>query len=598
MSVNAIDCARLTGQTIYTIEVFRPVRNMWNRVQDWARASVSSAGLSWMSKYIYSYHRIMLHNLSPREPVTLNWPMYSYPPPHFLVGYQRLVQICNDYIFDTRAYSRIRYTENLSFGSHTLNWSVMTNCSYTVNTGAYHRFLDLEDFQHSLEQIQQSILTERIVADLALIQPMRGYGTTNIDDERNIPVEQLLQEQLKDIGVCQGQAWGMADRVRIQRAGRKDLTLLKAIRRLKTAYFNYLISRYLPTNNVNELNLPCDCFWLDAFIEKFAPGDEFVSPRDLQSIPVQALLKCVTSALSLPDCINTPIQGGAFVLRPREGNRAVTETMRRNRGEMIEQFIDRLPVRRRQRRHPVEQEVEPERETTFEEEVQLAISNAIRLLEEELTVSARQHEFFNFAIHFYNVVQRLEALGDINEMTIRRWVLYFFVAEHIATTLNYLNHAIRVAVPFSRHVMLNMAQVVMRARDDRGDLIYSRVWNEGGENAFSRIMDRIGIDLSATIERAGQGELDEDEIEQFMSDIQHHENSGDVSEILRQVATNDTHIDSMELSFRFRVTGPVVFAGNKEIQNINRRVVQYATLLRQNRENLPPLNSPVRLPQV
>ncbi|ALE15296.1 pTP [bottlenose dolphin adenovirus 2] len=597
MSVNAIDCARLTGQTIYTIEVFRPVRNIWSRVQEWARASISAAGLSWMSKYIYRYHRIMLYNLSPREPATINWPLYNYPPPHFLVGYQKLVQICNDYVFDTRAYSRLKYFEHISFGNHTVNWSVMTNCSYTINTGAYHRFLDMEDFEDSLTNIQHAILTERIVADLALIRPMRGFGATHMDGERNVPVEQLLQEQFKDIGVCQDQAWGMADRIRIQRAGRKDLVLLRTIRRLKTAYFHFLISKYLQNDEHNILSLPCDCFWLDAFVEKFADLTQESESVDFSQIPTQILIKCIIDSLSLPNTTGSVLEGGAFTLRPREGNRAVTEAMRRQRGEMIEQFVDRLPVRRRQRRPiPVVVHNETEEETNFFEEVRLAIVETIRLLEEELTVSARQHEFFNFAVNFYSVFQRLEALGDINELTMRRWVMYFFVAEHIATTLNYLHHALRISVPFSRHVMLNMAQVVMRARDESGQLIYSRVWNEGGENAFSRIINRISIDLAATVERAGHGELDEEEIEQFMTDIQLHENSGDLAEILRQVATNDANIDSMELSFRFRVTGPVVFAGNREIQNINRRVIQYASTLRQNRENLPELNAAINLP--
>ena len=546
----------------------------------------------------------MLMNLSPREPATLNWPLYNYPPPHLLVGYQRLVQICNDYIFDTRAYSRLKYSEHVSFGNQIINWSVMTNCSYTINTGAYHRFLDMDDFQRTLSAIQQAVLAERIVADLALIRPMRGFGTTQMDGERNIPVEQLLQEQYKDIGVCQDQAWGMADRSRIQRAGRKDLVLLKNIRRLKTAYFNYLISRYLPDQN--PLNLPCDCFWLDAFVDKFAGSEDDPSGNSiqLQTIPTQTLIKCIIDALSLPNCAGAIMRGGAFTLRPREGNRAVTEAMRRRRGEMIEQFIDRLPVRRRRRRAPPPQvlseteddPMEEEPVTTFEEEVRSAVAETIRLLEEELTVSARQHDFFNFAVNFYGVIQRLEALGDINELTLRRWVLYFFVAEHIATTLNYLNHAIRIAVPFSRHVMLNLGQVVMRARDETGQLVYSRVWNEGGENAFVSIMRRISVDLAATVERAGHGELDEEELEQFMSDIALHENSGDVGEILKQVATNDATIDSMELSFRFRVTGPVVFSGNREIQNINRRVVQVATQMRQQRLELPMLNEVVRLP--
>ncbi len=144
-------------------------------------------------------------------------------------------------------------------------------------------------------------------------------------------------------------------------------------------------------------------------------------------------------------------------------------------------------------------------------------------------------------------------------MTLRRWVMYFFVCEHIATTLNYLFQRLRNYAVFARHVELNVAQVVMRARDDTGDVVYSRVWNENGLNAFSLHGGRISNDLAATVERAGWGELQEEEIDQFMSEIAYQDNSGDVQEILRQVAVNDAEIDSVELSFRFRVRGRYVF---------------------------------------
>lgn len=101
------------------------------------------------------------------------------------------------------------------------------------------------------------------------------------------------------------------------------------------------------------------------------------------------------------------MRGGVFTLRPRENGRAVTETMRRRRGEVIERFIDRLPVRRRRRRVPPppaappeeeemlveEEEIEEEIPGDFEREVRTTIAELIRLLEEELTVSARNSQF-------------------------------------------------------------------------------------------------------------------------------------------------------------------------------------------------------------
>ena len=598
------------------MDYFLPLRNIWNRVREFPRASTTAAGITWMSRYLYGYHRLMLEDLAPGAPATQRWPLYRQPPPHFLVGYQYLVRTCNDYVFDSRAFSRLRYSEVVQPGLQTVNWSLMANCTYTINTGAYHRFVDMDDFQDTLTRVQQAILAERVVADLALVQPLRGVGVTRMEDSASASddIERLMHDYYKNLSRCQGQAWGMAERLRIQQAGPKDLVLLATIRRLKNAYFNYIISNR-NSNSVHRaatcLSLPCDCDWLDAFLERFS------DPVDLDALtsPTPQLIRCIVSALSLPNG-DPPhyreMTGGVFTLRPRERGRAVTETMRRRRGEMIERFVDRLPVRRRRRRAPppppppeeeIEEEVVMEEEEEeeeapgdFEREVRATIAELIRLLEDELTVSARNAQFFNFAVDFYEAMERLEAIGDISEMPLRRWIMYFFVTEHIATTLNYLFQRLRNYAVFTRHVELNLAQVVMRARDSDGDVVYSRVWNESGLGAFSQLMGRISNDLAATVERAGRGDLQEEEIEQFMSEIAYQDNSGDVQEILRQAAVNDAEIDSVELSFRFKVTGPVVFTQRRQIQDVNRRVVAHASALRAQHRDLPERHADVPLP--
>ncbi|AGT76667.1 DNA terminal protein [Human mastadenovirus D] len=614
MALSVNDCARLTGQTVPTMDYFLPLRNIWNRVRDFPRASTTAAGITWMSRYLYGYHRLMLEDLAPGAPATQRWPLYRQPPPHFLVGYQYLVRTCNDYVFDSRAFSRLRYSEVVQPGLQTVNWSLMANCTYTINTGAYHRFVDMDNFQDTLTRVQQAILAERVVADLALVQPLRGVGVTRMEDSAsaaNDDIERLMHDYYKNLSRCQGQAWGMAERLRIQQAGPKDLVLLATIRRLKNAYFNYIISN----RNCNSdhraatcLSLPCDCDWLDAFLQKFSDPVDL----DVLTSPTPQLIRCIISALSLPNGdppYYREMTGGVFTLRPREQGRAVTETMRRRRGEMIERFVDRLPVRRRRRRAPppppppeeIQEEVVMEQEEEeapgdFEREVRATIAELIRLLEDELTVSARNAQFFNFAVDFYEAMERLEAIGDISEMPLRRWIMYFFVTEHIATTLNYLFQRLRNYAVFTRHVELNLAQVVMRARDVDGDVVYSRVWNESGLGAFSQLISRISNDLAATVERAGRGDLQEEEIEQFMSEIAYQDNSGDVQEILRQAAVNDAEIDSVELSFRFKVTGPVVFTQRRQIQDVNRRVVAHASALRAQHRDLPERHADVPLP--
>lgn len=522
-----------------------------------------------------------------------------------------MVKTCNDYVFDSRVFSRVRYSETAAPMQHYLNWSVMANCSYTVNTGAYHRFVDIENFAETLAQVQQAILAERVAADLALLRPtLRGFGTATVGRD-NVPVARLMQSFYKDIGQCQERAWGLADKSRIENAGPKDLAVLTAIRRLKTAYCHFMTAS---KSQQTFLSLPCDYgSWLSAFVDKFSDPTNGEFQQRLRELPTQTLTKCIIDALSLPQesGVSPGLSGGAFELRPRENGRAVTLEMRRRRGETVERFIESLPLRRRRRRRrqtarepspepeePMQQDEEPEEEEpqpTFEDEVRRTVAEAIRQLEEELTDTARNQQFFNFAVDFYRVIQRLELMGDINENTLRRWVMYFFVTEHIATTFNYLHHALRLNRRFARTVELTMGQLVMRGRDAAGNVLFNRVWYETGVGAFGAVMRRVSADLAATVERAGHGELDEEEVDQFMADIAYHDNSGDVQEILRQAQINDTEVDSIELSFRFKVSGPVIVTQNRNIITLCRRVIATATRIRSRGLPLPALNDQVQL---
>lgn len=351
-SQTTADCVRLTGQSAYTVEVFRPALNIFHFRSRFAAASTTPAGIAWMSKYVYRYYRLMLYNLSPRTPATLHWPLYSYPPPHLLVGYQYVVKCCNDYVFDTRAYSRIRYSEIRGRFYYALRWTVLANCTYTIDTGAYHRFIDLDNFNETLQQVQQAVLADRIVADLAALRPLRGYGHTEMDGDAAVPVDRLLHEYYKRLPRCQDDAWGLCERLRFHHADNRDVVLLGAIRNLRTAFFSFLLHSF-HSADCRPLSLPCTSDWLDAFVEKFS-DPSLVDHTFIRSAPTGQAIRAVISALGLPLSLPLPdtLLGGAFQLRPRENGRAVTEEMRRRRGEVIQRFVDRLPVRRRRRFRP------------------------------------------------------------------------------------------------------------------------------------------------------------------------------------------------------------------------------------------------------
>ncbi|ARQ79777.1 pTP [bat adenovirus 10] len=555
-----------------------------------------------MSRYIYRYPRIMLMNLSPREPITHRWPLYNWPPPHFLVGYQYIVRTCNEHIFDIRAYSRIKYLQINAHMQQMLNWSMMSNCSYTLNVGAYHRFIDFDNFQETLTQIQQAILAERIMADIGLMEPLQGYGLNRIAGEE-VSLPFYLQNQRRDFNECQEQAWGMAEQIRFQQGKRRDMVLLSTIRKLKCAFFNYLLSE----NNELKLSLPCNCDWLNAFLERFSdPVNQelFADPGTC----MQKVIKAIISSLSLPNPSPFNLQGGAFELRPREGGRAVTQEMRIRRGEMVQRFIESLPLPRRRRRGDREQRVSPSPppeieieeeeevvEMSFAEEVRNTIAHVIQLLQDELSPIVREQGFFQFTVDFYRIMQELEASENITETVVRRWIMNFFITEHIATTLNYLHNAFRNNRAFMRHMDINLAQVVLRARDQEGTFVYSRIWNEYGVDAFINVMRRISVDLAAGVQQAGVGDVPEEELEQFMTEISYHEDSGNIEELIKQISFNDSEIDSVELSFRFKITGPVILTQHPEIRRINAQVINIASAFRENRTPFPELNANVPL---
>lgn len=550
----------------------------------------------------------MLYNLAPREPATEGWPLFNYPPPHLLVGYQYLVKTCNDYVFDSRAYSRLRYSEIKGRNYAAMRWTVIADCAYGLNTGAYHRFVNLEDFETTLQQVQQAILTDRIMADLAALRPLRGFGQGNLAS-----IEELFDGYYRQLPVCQEDAWGLCERLRLHHAQRRDITVLQAIRKLKTAFFNFLLSgtrqQLLSSDLQPPVSLPSDCDWLDAFVERFTNPD-LCSLAILQQLPAGHTIRAVIAALSLPLCLPLPnhLQGGAFVLRPRENGRAVTEEMRRRRGEVIERFIDRLPGRRRRRpprassppddELPTGEDIEQENNNSvaFRNEIRNTIAETIRLLQEELTAAARQEGFFNFTVDFYEVFLQLEAADLINEDTLRRWVMYFFIVEHIATTLNYLHHNLSLFPPAARRLEIDFAQIVMRARDNTGAVVFHRVWSEPGGSGFLTLMRRVTTDACAAIRHAGQRMEDEGDLEHLLAEMAFHEDSGDIQEVVRQTEAADVNVDSVDLSFRFRVTGPVAFSQNAEIQTLNTRVVAFATQQHTRGIPLPQHNERVTLP--
>lgn len=737
------------------------MRNFINIEHHFAPHSLTRRGMRDYARRVYNYTTLMLADLSPRSPATRAWPCYLWPPPQLMVGYPYLVRVCNDYTFDQRTFSLLGFRDRRTRQSRTLDWNCLAACSYTINVGHYLRFLDIDNFEETLADIQQSLLSDRIVADLQLADPMSGVGMWRLpgDNQQQLrgegiageeqrrgaaaatpSLQALLHQRFRHLQDCGPEAWGLCQRAAGASAAEPQpfeegepaappQDILAAIRRLRSAYFRFLLlhqqrrqRRRRPTSFSDDYGdppaaqqafldflphradpprPPAAVFpedspwtsqdWLRRFVEAFAVplrddnelllsagssisrggGSAYPSSSQRASLAankehtlmtVQAVIDALTLPHRLPRDQRRPeLQGGAVQLRPRVNGRAVTATMRRQRGDVVSTFIDSLPLptRRRFRAPPASQVIseqdeddEPEdqeeeepdmeddeeaeddifadmpplegdededwwwvadpaerarrrrllrqQETQWLREIRAAIAEAVRLLQNELLAQAANYEqaFFDFPRDFYAAMRRLQEVDDVNETTLRRWVVYFFVCEHVAATLNYLHGRLVRQVYAQRHLHILGVQLVMRAYAADGTLAFTRVWHESQqERSFADLMTRVARDLSAIVERAGLARLDDSDLRDMLEDIAWRENSGEIQDVLDQVTLNDGDIDRLDLSFRIRIEGPVAISSNNSIQTIQRRVIRVARERLRNNLPLPQPNEPLMLPE-
>ncbi len=347
-----------------------------------------------------------------------------------------------------------------------------------------------------------------------------------------------------------------------------------------------------------------------------------LDPRDHHAEePAETMARCFVSTLATGQDYDAEsrgrggFSGGAIVLRnrrvtdrrglrPRDRTgRAITASqVRRVRRRAVREFIDRLPrvIRRRRmpRPEPAVEEEEPmvgegveeepvppppaaeeEEEETLLDEVIRTVLEAIDALQEELTGAARRHELFRFTNDFYRLLlQTRDAdIALVTESFLRKWVLYFFLAEHVASTLYYLYTHFISNREFRRYVDVTTLQVLLVGWDVNAEPVFKRIWSEQSNPAtiFETLWSRILRDFLMMVERTGQFEgMDEADQQLFLSDIQYRDRSGDIEEVLKQLNLSEEFIDSIDISFRIKFRGIVAINTNDDITANLRRVLR------------------------
>ncbi|QGQ62940.1 pTP, partial [Fowl aviadenovirus E] len=636
--------AELTGQSLNTVRFCQPVIASDFPMVRHQPALVNPNSVALVSR-LYDYRLMQLRDLSPGGPNVAAYPYHRLPPPHLLLGYQYMHRALNDYFFENRVFMQLGYESPPAQRPRRLFWTCLTDCSYSVNVGAYMRFLDLDNFHDSFQQMHNAVLMDRIASDMAHVH-LRGRG---VDVARSGDVVGGGDDLAAAVGEDDGDdaaaaaaaarshlsgsgAAGLQNDILLRAASRDDAVLLEAIRRLRVALCHYLFCyarerfntentyRFLPGSDVfGEEN------WLTLFTDAFAELDTqsllrqaALDPRDHHAEePAETMARCFVSTLATGQDYDAEsrgrggFSGGAIVLRnrrvtdrrglrPRDRTgRAITASqVRRVRRRAVREFIDRLPrvIRRRRvpRPEPAVEEEEPmveeeepvppppaeeEEEETLLDEVIRTVLEAIDALQEELSGAARRHELFRFTNDFYRLLlQTRDAdIALVTESFLRKWVLYFFLAEHVASTLYYLYTHFISNREFRRYVDVTTLQVLLVGWDVNAEPVFKRIWSEQSNPAtiFETLWSRILRDFLMMVERTGQFEgMDEADQQLFLSDIQYRDRSGDIEEVLKQLNLSEEFIDSIDISFRIKFRGIVAINTNDDITANLRRVLR------------------------
>lgn len=556
---------------------------------------------------IYDYRIAQLRDMAPGSPNVAAPPYNGLPPPHLLLGYQYMHRVLNDYLFENRVFMQIGFERNPGQRPGRLYWTCLTDTSYTVNVGQYMRFLELDNFHGTFTQMHHAVLMDRVTADMARVH-MRGRGV-DVDREGEIvPIDADAHGYLDGAG-----ASGLQNTLALRMASGADATLLAAIRHLRIALCHFLFChyydqydteqayRFLPGSDVYALDN-----WLSLFTEAFSEMDTpalieraAADPSYFLDEPAEIMMRCFVSAISGEPRLHPELEGGALQLRnrrvssrtglrprDRQGRAITASQVRRRRRRAVREFVDRLPRRTRRRRAPpqpqpeddaMEVEEPDEAPQDFIEEVLRTVQEAIRALQEELSPLARRHDLFQFTNRFYQLMLDARDAGMVTESFLRKWVLYFFLAEHVASTLFYLYSHFINNREFRRYVDITTLQVLITGWDVNAQQIFKRIWSEQSNpaNIFETLWERILRDFALMVERTGQlADMDEAEQQLFLSDIQYRDKSGDIEEVLKQLNLSEELIESIDISYRIKYKGIVAIATNERIKANLRTVLQ------------------------
>lgn len=522
----------------------------------------------------------MLDNLAPQSPATINPPLNGLPTPHLLIGYAYLFNVNNNYHFSSRTYTRLRYDSQIGQMQRTRNfWSILSDCAYVLDTSQIPQ-LTGPNFEENFLPIQREILANRILADMQAREDLslQGSGITlQPEATENIKLQEELNE--KHIKTLRQYLNGHDFHTKqiFMYEIDKDRAIITEINNIIKILTNFIYDWHY---NTNKEYIPYHENWLKKMSETYKHWRTNINDNYINAF------RLASNATKLPYSLwKGELYGGArlrsgtttglpFRLRQRQNARAITESIRRNRGQIVQNFIDSLPLIRRIRRPvriPPEEEDAGEGPSGLQEELELGneilriLHIAINELRNELSGPAREHEMFNFGTEFYNLLERAINENRVTNDYIIRFFFYFFIMEHITSTLFYYNALLNLNVPFRRYVHFNYIQVIVTGRDIHGQVNLHRIWHNNNISPFLRIYRTILRDLLTICDRASETletALDE---ENLLAALHHRPQSGDPNDLLQQARLRESEVHTVQINFKLNPTGLVTTATNRQI---------------------------------
>lgn len=569
-----LNYARLTNQEEATIRFMHLTQ--YTDLQNIPEFLRSIPGLTWCSRF-FNYDIKMLQNLAPGSPAVQHPPFNNLPPAHLLIGYTYLFNVNNNYHFSSRTYTRLKYDSHISQIRRPRNfWSTLSDCSYILDTSN----LALGNLEENILSIQRDIVMNRIVADLQAREDLDLAGTgISLQPEaiENIRLQEVLNNMHTKCIASYLNGPSFALPLQYHYETEKDKTTYKYINQLLKVITNFIYDWYFKST---KEYLPFQDNWIQQLCQKYQDW-----------LPMNE--NYMTSFLLAQKAYNnsfqnwqTELRGGARLrsgtrtdlpirLRPRQNGRAVTQSIRRNRGQIVENFINSLPLVRRIRRpiprsSPEEDEDAGEgpsglqdTEQTLGEEILRTLQTVLNELREELTETAREHEIFNFSQQFYNLYEEALRANRITPDFVRRFFFYFFIMEHIASTLYYYHTLLNLNVPFRQYVHFNYIQVIITGTNVIGQVNLRRIWHSNNISPFLRIYRQILHDLLVITNRT---EIVTPHDEQdLLAALEHRPESGDPNDLIQQGRLNEEEVKSIKINFKLNPIGLVTTTTNRTI---------------------------------